>query len=126
MRQKDREIHFGNQTDHVPNFKYLDQLEKLKLTYDSGYFQWGTHALPRTLKKLSLVGSFFSWNDMFVIRLLPHLQVLKLRGFPNYNAPLQTWETANGEFPQLSFLLIVDPHLGDWITESSHFLRLDN
>ncbi|KAL8544410.1 hypothetical protein ACS0TY_004816 [Phlomoides rotata] len=120
---KKLEIHFGIQTDHVPDFMYLDQLEKLKLDGGS-YCQWGIHAFPRTLKKLSLVDSFFSWSDMSVIGSLPHLQVLKLRGSSHYG-PLHTWKTADGEFPQLRLLLIRDARLGEWITESSHFPRLE-
>ncbi|KAL8487017.1 hypothetical protein ACS0TY_023641 [Phlomoides rotata] len=103
---KELEIYFENKTDHVPNFIYPDQLEKLK-----------------QLKKLSLVDNLFSWNDIHVIGSLPHHQVLKLRAFPNYYSQLQTWKTTDGEFPQLKFLQIHDSCLEHWITESSHFPR---
>ena len=52
---------------------------------------------------------------------LSNLQVLKLRD----NACIgETWETTDGGFSQLEFLLIDQSHFENWITESSHFPRL--
>ncbi|KAL9165907.1 hypothetical protein ABFS82_06G200500 [Erythranthe guttata] len=53
---------------------------------------------------------------------LPNLQVLKLR---NAAFDDDKWETRDGEFPVLKYLLIERSDLKEWITESSsHFPSL--
>ncbi|XP_047949026.1 putative late blight resistance protein homolog R1B-14 [Salvia hispanica] len=77
-------------------------------------------AVSETSEELSSQGGKFPWEDMSIIGSLPNLQVLKLidQTFG------ETWETADGEFPQLRYLLIERSGLQHWITESSHFPRL--
>ncbi|XP_047965778.1 putative late blight resistance protein homolog R1B-14 [Salvia hispanica] len=107
---------------HLHLLKHLHQLEKLKL-YGLYSFSWMEHitvTFPRILKKLTLVGGEFPWEDMSIIGSLPNLQVLKLRD----QCFGKTWETADGEFPELRYLLIEGSGLECWITESSHFPRL--
>ncbi|XP_057799000.1 putative late blight resistance protein homolog R1B-14 [Salvia miltiorrhiza] len=113
----------SNKGYHLHLLKHLHQLEKLEL-YGFYGFPWVEHNLitfPRTLKKLTLAARGFPWEYMSVVGSLPNLQVLKLR---DYACDGDTWETADGEFPQLRFLLIEGSDLQHWITESSHFPRL--
>ncbi|XP_047976801.1 putative late blight resistance protein homolog R1A-10 [Salvia hispanica] len=76
---------------------------------------------PKKLKNLTLSGVGLPWEDFKIVSSLSNLQVLKLRD----NACIgETWETTDGGFSQLEFLLIDQSHFENWITESSHFPRL--
>ncbi|KAI3459100.1 hypothetical protein Pfo_015763 [Paulownia fortunei] len=119
-------IYFGveyGKDYHLHNLVCLHQLEKLKLKiYGSSHFpQKLNAAFPRTLKKLNLSGWGLPWTDMTIVGSLPNLQVLKLR---NLAFEGDKWETTEGEFPQLKYLLIDQSDLQHWITESSHFPSL--
>ncbi|XP_057799002.1 putative late blight resistance protein homolog R1B-16 [Salvia miltiorrhiza] len=111
-------VYRSNKGYHFHLLKHLNQLEKLELF---GRVEHNLITFPRTLKKLTLVGGEFPWEDMSIIGSLPNLQVLKLLDYTCYG---DTWETTDGEFPQLRFLLIEGSALQHWITESSHFPRL--
>lgn len=56
------------------------------------------------------------------IGLLPNLQVLKLKRRACYG---NEWETTEGEFCQLKVILIDSTDLLQWITEGSHFPKLE-
>ncbi|KAL8557601.1 hypothetical protein ACS0TY_004886 [Phlomoides rotata] len=106
-----------------PNLPNLHQLEKLKITVSVSLSWQGPHlAFPTTLKKLTLVGGGLPWKDMSIVGSLPNLQVLKLK---NNACDGDTWETSDGEFPQLKFLLIEGSKLKHWVTEKDHFPRLE-
>ncbi|XP_047971417.1 putative late blight resistance protein homolog R1B-16 [Salvia hispanica] len=77
-------------------------------------------AVSQRSKELPSQGGKFPFEDMSIIGSLPNLQVFKLRDQPFS----KTWETTDGEFPQLRYLLIEKSGLQTWITESSHFPRL--
>ncbi|KAH6761296.1 hypothetical protein C2S51_018245, partial [Perilla frutescens var. frutescens] len=104
---------------HLHHLRCLHQLEKLQIT---GYkdFSWRGQnhiaVFSMTLQKLSLVGVKFRWKDMGIIGELPNLQVLKLL---NHACDGETWETGDGEFPQLTFLLIYRSRLRQWTTQGS-------
>ncbi|KAL7139700.1 hypothetical protein ABFS83_09G071300 [Erythranthe nasuta] len=81
--------------------------------------------LPNSLKKLTLMGTKLKWEDMNTkIGLLPNLQVLKLSA----DAFVGTeWETVEGQFCNLRYLLInMCGELEWWTTDSSHFPRLEH
>ncbi|KAH6827949.1 hypothetical protein C2S53_013417 [Perilla frutescens var. hirtella] len=78
-------------------------------------------AFPTMLKKLTFSGLQLAWDEMTVVGSLPNLRVLKLRDFSCIGSK---WETTEGEFPQLEFLLIEQSDLQHWETESSHFPSL--
>ncbi|KAL8042740.1 hypothetical protein ABFX02_09G073000 [Erythranthe guttata] len=81
--------------------------------------------LPNSLKKLTLEGTYLKWEDMNTkIGLLPNLQVLKLK----VNSFVGTeWETVEGQFCNLRYLLInMCSDLEWWTTDSSHFPRLEH
>ncbi|KAG6436835.1 hypothetical protein SASPL_101737 [Salvia splendens] len=100
----------------------LHHLQKLEL-YGQGGFPWmrdNLFTLPKTLKKLTLYGGKFLWQDMSIIGSLPNLQELKLK----YQTSGGTWEIADEEFSELRYLLIKHSGLQHWKTESSHFPSL--
>ncbi|KAL9165908.1 hypothetical protein ABFS82_06G200600 [Erythranthe guttata] len=110
-----------HQDYHLENLERLRKLEKLKLTANKAlHFRRGkvNPTFPRTLKKLTLSGWELSCEDMRIVGSLPNLQVLKLK---NFALDGDTWETTEGEFSQLKFLLLHYTDLGHWISESSHF-----
>ncbi|KAL7148756.1 hypothetical protein ABFS83_06G200600 [Erythranthe nasuta] len=107
----------------LENLVHLQQLENLKLTVIKG--MCSSPAFPRTLKKLNLGGGRGLPLDEDVMRnvgSLPNLQVLKLRDAAFDD---DKWETRDGEFSVLKYLLIERSDLKEWITESSsHFPSL--
>ncbi|KAL8544366.1 hypothetical protein ACS0TY_004779 [Phlomoides rotata] len=97
------------------NLKDLHQLENLKIIA-KGIFSWERRihlVFPRTLKHLSLVGGKIPWKDMSIC--------LNLK---DGACDGDTWETTDGEFPQLQYLRISGSDLQHWITEDDPFPRL--
>lgn len=77
---------------------------------------------PLSLEKIFLFGTNLLWEDMTAkIGLLPLLQVLKLKQ-KSIIGP--EWETVEGQFCRLTFLLIEKVDLECWTTENTHFPRL--
>ncbi|KAL8053662.1 hypothetical protein ABFX02_05G087300 [Erythranthe guttata] len=81
--------------------------------------------LPNSLMKLTLHRTCLKWEDMKTkIGLLPNLQVLKLK---EYSFVGTEWETVEGQFRNLKFLLIyMCSDLEWWTTGSNHFPRLEH
>ncbi|KAH6778848.1 hypothetical protein C2S52_010085 [Perilla frutescens var. hirtella] len=108
------------------NLLHLHKLEKLNV-YVPPYL-WSKSdvseniAFPMSLRKLTLTGCRFPWEDMRIIGSLPNLEVLKLKRGACHGT---IWETTEGEFCQLKVLLIENTDLRQWITESSHFPQLE-
>ncbi|KAL8467097.1 hypothetical protein ACS0TY_035977 [Phlomoides rotata] len=118
------ERHQCKEDYELENLKYLQQLVILKISVAGQYLDRPkiNPAFPRTLKKLTLLNLRLSWKDMKAVASLPRLQVLKLR---RHACVGDTWETTEGGFPELRFLLIKGLRLRHWITESGHFPRLN-
>lgn len=74
--------------------------------------------LPHGLKKLHLSGMGFPWAYADVIGSLPHLEVLKLRSYA-FQGP--KWETEDGSFSRLVFLVIEDSDLVEWKPRGGSF-----
>ncbi|KAH6769503.1 hypothetical protein C2S51_014839 [Perilla frutescens var. frutescens] len=108
---------------HLENLECLGHLEKLKLEVrsDVPFGPSPSPVFPKSLRKLTLSGWRHPWEDLSIIGSLPNLQVLKLR---NYACVGSNWETAEGTFEQLEFLLIDESDLQEWVTENSHFPKL--
>ncbi|KAH6769438.1 hypothetical protein C2S51_014774 [Perilla frutescens var. frutescens] len=104
---------------HLRNLAHLHQLESLKLR--NADWRKESISFPRMLRNLTLCNMSLPWNEMSIVGSLPNLQVLKLRDLACIGS---TWETSEGEFPELQFLLIETSMLQHWITESDHFPRL--
>ncbi|EYU21105.1 hypothetical protein ABFS82_12G038800 [Erythranthe guttata] len=108
----------------LENLVYLHQLEKLKFVVESDFpspVKLHFPVFPMKLRKLTLSGWRLPWKDMTIVGSLPNLQVLKLRESACVG---DTWETIEGEFLELNFLMIEESDLRNWITESSHFPNL--
>ncbi|KAK4433084.1 putative late blight resistance proteinR1B-16 [Sesamum alatum] len=103
----------------LDNLVHLHQLEKLKLLVVNAPFcpQKINLTLPTTLKKLTLIRPLLPWKDMEIVGSLPNIEVLKLKNIA-FIGP--EWETTEGQFPRLKFLLIEGSHLEHWITEGNH------
>ncbi|KAK4410785.1 putative late blight resistance proteinR1A-10 [Sesamum angolense] len=109
------------------NLVHLCQLETLNLMFtfilmcEVDPFP-ASFAFPPKLKKLTLSKCKLPRQGMAVIRLLPNLEVLKLR----YIAIIgEEWECSDGEFPRLKFLLMERLNLRSWPVESTHFPCLE-
>lgn len=113
-----------HQEYHLENLAYLHRLEILKFEIQPDFPSWEKlhPVFPRTLRKLTVSGWGLAWEDMTIIGSLPNLRVLKLRDFACSG---NTWETNEGEFPELRFLLIDKSDLRHWTSESSHFPCLE-
>lgn len=79
-------------------------------------------AFPKGLKKLTLRQSNLPWEAMALIGDLPNLEVLKIRNNA-FRGP--EWETIEGGFQCLKYLLIEETNLMSWELESDHFPHLE-
>ncbi|XP_057803196.1 putative late blight resistance protein homolog R1B-14 [Salvia miltiorrhiza] len=104
----------------LQNLVLLHQLEKLTLVVKKGYLleMKAKPVFPKTLRKLTLSGWRFPWEDMEAVASLPHLQVLKLR---DHACEGDTWETNEEQFQKLEYLLIDESDLENWDTGKLHF-----
>lgn len=106
---------------YLNNLVHLQKLESLSCIW-SGKILLGNQAFPDSIKKLTLNGSWLPWEHMSIIGSLPNLEVLKL-----YRALYgEEWNTVEGEFSKLKFLLLESLDLCRWEAESSHFPRLES
>ncbi|XP_073121170.1 putative late blight resistance protein homolog R1A-3 [Henckelia pumila] len=82
------------------------------------------HAFPMGLKKLSLDGVPFPWDNMTIIGSLPNLQVLEMINI-ELTRPFE-WRTEEGEFLQLKYFHSSLNHVRKWETEKDHFPCLES
>lgn len=120
-------FYYGNMYNadyQLDNLEHLQRLEKLKLVVYPGfpYRRMLNLVFPRRLRKLTLSRLELAWSEMRSIGSLPNLEVLKLR---NRACKGESWETSEGGFGELKYLLIDQSDLQYWISESSHFPRLE-
>ncbi|KAH6812635.1 hypothetical protein C2S51_021653 [Perilla frutescens var. frutescens] len=117
--------YFGYDYWDLQDLVLLHQLETLKITIHSSFRSRErlirNPAFPASLRKLTLSGQILTWERMTIIGSLPNLQVLKLR---DSACKGRIWETDEGEFLELRFLLMDTLDLREWVTESSHFPKL--
>lgn len=115
--------------EHPTNFlNYLSSLhclDTLKLLFSlrfgrsSTISQWST--FPPNLRSLTLSGSHLPWRDMVTIGKMLNLEVLKLKSSAFVG---HVWETVDGGFIKLKFLLLENNELEEWILTSTHFPSL--
>ncbi|KAL2493690.1 putative disease resistance protein [Forsythia ovata] len=110
------------------NLVHLQQLEDLKCLFIAKSYYMTflcplpvNLAFPPKLKKLTLSGCGISWKNMTIVGSLPNLEVLKLKDHA-FEGPV--WETNEGEFCKLKFLLIERTHLENWKASKTHFPSL--
>lgn len=97
IRHPNHELHVVSRPDSISNF-------------------------PSTLKKLTLSGCGFPWEDMKIIAQLPELEVLKLRCYA-FQGP--EWELDEEGFIQLKFLLLEDMDIQHWTANGQILQRLE-
>ncbi|KAL6541930.1 hypothetical protein OROGR_011416 [Orobanche gracilis] len=110
----------------VDNLQCLQKLEVLGVRYSYNFQKHLESELsfPYSLKKLTLEGTRLPWEDMeTMIGWLPLLQVLKLKNDSFIGC---TWETFEGQFPSLRFLMIGIYDLEYWMTDNTHFPLLEH
>ncbi|XP_031107866.1 putative late blight resistance protein homolog R1B-23 [Ipomoea triloba] len=104
----------------------LHQLENLKFETN----QWSLKcdlkllkAFPPNLKKLTLRGTHFSWEDMAIINTLPNLEALKLRE-DAFCGP--EWKATGNGFCKLKYLEVTaHSSLKHWSVDADHFPILE-
>ncbi|GER44067.1 disease resistance protein [Striga asiatica] len=105
--------------------KRIPNIKKLGLFYDeSRSYLSESLVFPRSVKKLTLLGTELGWEDMArKIGCLPNLEILKLK-VSAFVGP--EWETEEGQFRSLKFMLVsYCTDLERWKLESSHFPCLE-
>ncbi|KAL2515660.1 Disease resistance protein RPP13 [Forsythia ovata] len=125
-------IFYGNKLGALADWQYyslnnlarLHKLEVLKchIVRPKPHFLHSL-ILPHSLKKLTLNGGRFPWEDMTIVGSSPNLQVLKLKHYA-FKGP--KWESNEGEFLQLKFFLIEEIDLKHWIADHIHFPSLQH
>ncbi|XP_031109026.1 putative late blight resistance protein homolog R1B-12 isoform X2 [Ipomoea triloba] len=80
-------------------------------------------AFPPNLKKLTLKGTLFSWEDMTIINALPNLEVLKLREDAFCGSE---WKATGNGFCKLKYLEVTKlSSLEHWSVDADHFPILE-
>lgn len=74
-----------------------------------------------SLRKLSLSGFGYSWEEMSIIAELPNLEVLKLQ---SYAFREDKWGAEEMKFQKLIYLLIENTDLMQWTAVDETFLQL--
>ncbi|KAL0357424.1 UNVERIFIED_CONTAM: putative disease resistance RPP8-like protein 2 [Sesamum calycinum] len=110
--------------DHVKDLSCLHKLRTLKCAsfYDGGNLL-SNLVLPHSLKKLTLRDCGVLDPDMNRIGKLPNLEILKLQGCKFES---RKWETDEGEFHGLRFLLMEKLNLEFWAADDICFPRLEH
>ncbi|KAL8538107.1 hypothetical protein ACS0TY_000167 [Phlomoides rotata] len=124
-------ISFG-ETEYL-DFGHLKELESLNIFMDRTAILDGKTfqryleqnlSLPHSLKKLTLRGTMLNWEECTTkIGSLPLLECLRLDWEACCGAE---WETVEGQFCSLKVLRIDSCNLRYWITDSTHFPRLED
>ncbi|KAL1556291.1 putative late blight resistance protein R1B-14 [Salvia divinorum] len=121
---------YPNEDYQLHNLALLTQLEKLTLVVKKGSLlqMKASPVFPETLKKLTLSGWRFPWEDMKAIAALPELRVLKLRDHAFEGGAWSTIEEDSDDegelFVKLEYLMIEESDLETWETEKDHFPAL--
>ncbi|GFP79879.1 putative late blight resistance protein homolog r1b-8 [Phtheirospermum japonicum] len=115
--------------DHI---NFLKKLESLKCVVVNPTFSYQViktpHSFsmvnfPPSLRKLSLSGFGYPWEDTRVIASLPNLRALKLRCYA-FRGP--KWEIEDNGFPRLDILMIEDTDLVHWTVGRGSMPHLGN
>ncbi|KAL7163231.1 hypothetical protein ACSBR2_039347 [Camellia fascicularis] len=111
----------------LPNLDFLSHLETLKLD-NTIITSQSTNLLravefPKIVKKLTLRGMGIKWEAMWIIGMLPNLEVLKLE---RRACQGRQWETTGGGFRRLKYLKLKCLGVEEWIASSTHFPSLEH
>ncbi|KAM7489095.1 hypothetical protein LguiB_026579 [Lonicera macranthoides] len=114
----------GSNVLTFPSLRYLEHLEKLKLSNTMTIFLIsGPNSMKFTdsLKRLTLSGTALMWKEMWIIGMLPNLVVLKLG---NNACVGRRWDTNDGGFHRLKFLKFQRLDIVQWDASINHFPTL--
>ncbi|XP_073124526.1 putative late blight resistance protein homolog R1A-3 [Henckelia pumila] len=108
---------------HLKNLEDLEISMYLPLHDPSNLLPWN-HAFPMGLKRLSLQGVPFPWENMAIIGSLPNLQVLQMINIKV--TEFSEWTMKEGQFLELKYLHSSLDHLVEWEMEKEHLPRLES
>ncbi|XP_073037627.1 putative late blight resistance protein homolog R1A-3 isoform X2 [Primulina eburnea] len=111
---------------NLENLCHLQSLEDLQISmrcWPDPSMTWN-HAFPIGLKKLSLRGVFFPWENMTIIGSLPNLQVLEMTSIAVNK--VSKWVMMEGQFLQLKYFHSSLDSLSTWEMEKEHFPCLES
>ncbi|XP_073127772.1 putative late blight resistance protein homolog R1B-14 [Henckelia pumila] len=113
--------------DNLFRFQKLEELE-VKLHFYSNDSRIWNHAFPVSLKKLSLKGIYFLWENMTIIGSLPNLQVLKIINIRHFtdDHEYEEWKPVEGQFLQLKYFHSSLDYVVKWEVEKEHFPSLES
>ncbi|KAH6788745.1 hypothetical protein C2S51_003751 [Perilla frutescens var. frutescens] len=97
--------------DHISFLHELQSLQSVVMNPTLSHPPLPLSVSSSRLRKLSLSGFGYPWEDMSKIAHLPYLEVLKLKSFAFRG---EKWEVEHMEFGQLEYLLIEDTDLAQW------------
>ncbi|CAI9096115.1 OLC1v1032193C1 [Oldenlandia corymbosa var. corymbosa] len=104
------------------NLHSLAELETLKCSFfkaREAARSLNPDVLPASLKKLTLIRSYLSWDKMCLLAKLPRLETLKLK---DYAFMGEVWEATEVIFGGLKYLLVDKTDLAEWEAEGTdHF-----
>ncbi|XP_012841251.1 PREDICTED: putative late blight resistance protein homolog R1A-3 [Erythranthe guttata] len=104
-----------------PDLRFLSQLESVSMTTFYGPHR-AEVSFPATVRKLTISGLGLPWEMMSAIGGMPNLEILRLKCGSFVG---KKWETKEGEFEKLRFLMMYKLELDEWNVESSeHFPKL--
>ncbi|KAL8045000.1 hypothetical protein ABFX02_08G083100 [Erythranthe guttata] len=113
--------HGKNGVYQYPDLRFLSQLESLSMTTYFGPRRAEVN-FPATVRKLTISRLGLPWEMMSAIGKMPNLEILRLRCGSFVG---KKWETKEGEFQKLRFLVMYKLELDEWNVESSeHFPKL--
>ncbi|KAH6795260.1 hypothetical protein C2S52_005737 [Perilla frutescens var. hirtella] len=114
--------------DSLGKMKYIEKLKLINDVHPRPASEGQLRSLPQhyrfpsTLRSLTLVATFLSWDVMSsILRLLENLEVLKLKDKAFMGS---TWKAVDGGFCRLEFLLIEETDLAVWEASWHHFPAL--
>ncbi|KAL0357376.1 UNVERIFIED_CONTAM: putative late blight resistance proteinR1B-16 [Sesamum calycinum] len=115
-------ISWDREADYIRDLSRLHKLHKLKCIISRKRVNFSSNFIfPPSIKKLTLTGFHILDDHMNQIGNLPNLETLKLR-FCTF--PSGKWETKEGEFCQLQYLVMQSVGPVYWEADDTHFPRL--
>ncbi|XP_073037611.1 putative late blight resistance protein homolog R1A-3 isoform X1 [Primulina eburnea] len=109
---------------NLDNLFHLQNLEDLEISMLFIEADPWNHAFPIGLKKLTLIGVPFTWENMTIIGSLPNLQVLQMIGI--IVTEFSEWKAVEGQFLQLKYFRSSFDYLVKWEMEKEHFPCLES
>ncbi|XP_073318118.1 putative late blight resistance protein homolog R1B-16 [Primulina huaijiensis] len=111
---------------NLHNLFHLRNLEDLEVSVEylpNPPVTWN-YAFPTSLKKLTLRGVPFLWENMTIIGSLPNLQVLKMTNIKGTRR--SKWTPSEGQFLRLKYFYSSLNYLVSWEAEKEHFPSLES